>query len=60
MNLKRWLNMSRNKIIANLRFVRRECVFHKTNSNSYPLKRALIEYFAKECLKYRDMLKATV
>ena len=52
--------MSREKIIANLRFVRREYVFHKTNSNSYPLKRALIEYFAKECLKYREMLKATI
>lgn len=52
--------MSREIIITNLRFARKEYIFHKTNSNSYPLKRALIEYFAKECLKYRDMLKATV
>ncbi|MCT7499461.1 hypothetical protein N5S76_06735 [Aliarcobacter cryaerophilus] len=52
--------MSRNKIIANLRFARKEYMFHKSNDRGYPLKRALIEYFAKECLKYRDMLKATV
>ena len=52
--------MNRANIIANLRFARKEFIFHKTNSNSYPLKRALIDFFAKECLKYRDMLKATV
>ena len=52
--------MSRNKIIANLRFARKEYMFHKSNDRGYPLKRALIDFFAKECLKYRDMLKATV
>ena len=52
--------MSRNKIIANLRFARKEFIFHKTNSNSYPLKRALIDFFAKECLKYREMLKVAI
>ena len=49
--------MSRERIIANLKFARKEFIFHKTNSNSYPLKRALIDFFAKECLKYRKMLR---
>ncbi len=49
--------MNREKIIADLRFARKEFIFHKTNSNSYPLKRALIDFFAKECLKYREMLR---
>lgn len=49
--------MSRANIIANLRFARKEFIFHKTNSNSYPLKRALIDFFAKECLKYRQLLE---
>ena len=52
--------MSRERIIANLKFARIEFIFHKTNSNSYPLKRALIDFFAKECLKYRKMLKAAI
>ena len=52
--------MNREKIIADLRFARKEYIFHKTNSNSYPFKRALIEFFAKECLKYRKMLKAAI
>ena len=49
--------MSRERIIANLKFARKEFIFHKTNSNSYPLKRALIDFFAKECLKYRQLLE---
>ncbi len=49
--------MSKETIILNLRFARKEYIFHKTNSNSYPLKRALIEFFAKECLKYRQLLR---
>lgn len=52
--------MSKETIILNLRFARKEYMFHKSNDREYPLKRALIEYFAKECLKYGDMLKATV
>ena len=49
--------MSRETIIINLKFARKEFIFHKTNDREYPLKEALIEYFAKECLKYRQMLK---
>ena len=37
--------MNREKIIANLRFARREYIFHKTNDRKYPLQMALIEYF---------------
>ncbi len=49
--------MNREKIIANLRFARREYIFHKTNDRKYPLQMALIEYFKKECLKYRELLR---
>ena len=48
--------MSRETIITNLRFARKEYIFHKTNENVYPLKVALIEFFGKECLKYRQLL----
>lgn len=46
----------RERTIENLRFARREFIFHKTNDREYPLKEALIEYFAKECLKHRKLL----
>lgn len=49
--------MSRERIIENLRFSRREYLFHKTKVAGYPYKAQMIEYFAKECLKYRQMLK---
>lgn len=48
--------MSRETIILNLRFARKEYIFHKSNTNMYPLRQALTEYFAKECLKYRKLL----
>ena len=47
----------RERTIENLRFARREFIFHKTNDREYPLKRALIDFFAKECLKYRQLLE---
>ena len=49
--------MNREKIIADLRFARKEYIFHKSNDREYPLKRALIKYFSKECLKYRQLLE---
>ena len=52
--------MSKETIILNLRFARKEYIFHKTNDREYPLKRALIKYFSKECLKYREMLKVAI
>ena len=60
MSLKRWHKMSKETIILNLRFARKEYIFHKTNDREYPLKRALIKYFSKECLKYREMLKVAI
>ncbi len=50
--------MSREKIIANLKFARKEYIFHVTNDRGYPMKAPLIEYFKNECLRYREMLKA--
>ena len=52
--------MSREIIIKNLKFARKEYIFHKSNDREYPLKRALIKYFSKECLKYREMLKVAI
>lgn len=52
--------MNREKIIADLRFARKEYIFHKSNDREYPLKRALIDFFAKECLKYREMLRVAI
>ncbi len=48
--------MSRERIIEELRFVRKEYMYHKSNENVYPLKRALTEFFAKECLRVRKLL----
>ncbi len=49
--------MNREIAIKNLKFARKEYIFHKSNDREYPLKRALIDFFAKECLKYREMLR---
>ncbi|MEM5557281.1 hypothetical protein AAHK07_02045 [Aliarcobacter cryaerophilus] len=49
--------MNREIAIKNLKFARKEYIFHKTNDREYPLKRALIKYFSKECLKYRQLLE---
>ncbi len=52
--------MNREIAIKNLKFARKEYIFHESNDREYPLKRALIDFFAKECLKYRKMLKAAI
>lgn len=49
--------MSKEITIKNLKFARKEYIFHKSNDREYPLKRALIDFFAKECLKYRQLLE---